>query len=1255
MNPKERRSSLRRPIQLAAQLGVLPGEFWPCQIADFCAEGLFVRYSQDVSRKLDNTLRQSGYDDLKVRFRSPSGEQHELQVRIARRVEGAMGVSFSQGNPGAVSAMLEHCGGEGEQERASLKAPSDRVQYVLHQSARTIVQHLEPLMEDFFVQADKDLEAAALKAGNDQQANEYMDARGQLSARQRAVWQQMANAVKSPLKPASKTYAGAELSVVDKTEFEDWLSIRVMVTRADTRYRGELLQLKLRLDKLGIANATGHQNPLGPALICEAFHGGLEQLGATRNVEKLCLKTFEKSVVQHLEPMYQELNQILVRQGVLPDLDLSRYLSDVIKPAEPPPPLKPEPPVKPEPPESKAPAPEPRRPEAPLVAEQPVTRQIENREPFRSAASPSLTRTAFATIRNLVSTLTASRLKRGDAEPVDFPPGATAITATELQKTLQKLQLEPVTDEKEPKPLRERVFQQVAREDGQALDKEQQETVDVVDRFFQSVVESPRLGEYARRRMRQLEVPVLKVVMRYPEFFEDQESPVRGVMNRLAQLGVRGGRINPVVQRRIDELIDRIVSDFEQDTGVFESAVGELDNLIERQNLVYRRNVERVTAAAEGAQKVSQSKVAVAEALNRKLAGRDVPKAVIGLLDGGWRDLLSLTWLRQGEDSTLWADYLAVIDALLAFADDPTTDINLPDLLRVIQDGLSSISSNHMPATHIREELKRFLVREPETPPQMVPFPEQKAPASETRLSEREQKSLQRWIARAQRLRTGDWLRDQTRPDDPQHIRLVWIARGFTRFVFVNHQGMRVVELDLADLARQMRKGVVVPDYQYERPLVDESIDRMVRNVYEQLSWVSTHDELTGLLSRREFERMLDQQLDRQEDERVLLRLDLRQFRLLNDTAGYQAGDEALKRVATMLLGQVPDGMPVARLSGNEFALLLPGEEAKSRAEEIIREIERLDLCFDDRHYHLSACGGMAHPLPALASAERWLRAAEDALKAAKKQGSGKLVKYTLDEANQALQEQIAAKVASLGELDQERMLLRCQKIIPLHSRSKMTPQYEVLISMYDDEGNLVTGTEFVRMAERYDRMQVVDRWVVGHMLDWLRDHNPDPEHLGGLCINLSGYSLNDETLLEFIYEKLSGKDAPIERLWFEITEAAAITDLAKVADFMHEMKELGCRFCLSDFGSGPVSHHFLRVLPVDLIKLDGAFSEQIRSSQTDQAMVRTMADMAHYMGREVIATRVETREALEALRQLGVDYAQGFIVEKPRLLDSLG
>ncbi len=1257
MDPKERRANPRQPIKLAAQLVVGQGESWPCQISDFCAEGLFIRYSADTARKLDRHHVRTGSDEVGVRFRGADGKsRHELTARIVRQMDGAIGVEFTRPNPQAVEAMLVQCGADRNQDRVSLKPPSERVQFVLRQCARTMVDHIEPLMDACFVQTAEALRQAAQTAGNDQQANEMIDTAGQIPARQRVIWQQMQQALESPLKPERKGAPGMELSLVDKSEFEDWLTIKVMVTKADTQYRGDLLQLKMRFDKLAISNATGHHNPLGPALICDAFHQGLQHLKASRQIEKLCLRVFEANVLQALGPLYKALNDILIRHGVLPDLDLSKYLSERSTGPEP---------EKPRPREQK-PAPatvetattdtdtgqDAGQPE-PVPVDPSIRQAGQASAGFRSYSRAA--QSAFATVRNLLGTLSASRLSRGDPEPVLFEPRARPLSAGEFQRELQQLQSESVDAGTVDASLKDRVVERVKAGGAHALDEEQQGTLDVVDRFFRSVVESPRLSETAQQQLRQLEVPVLKVVLRDRDFFDDQASPVRGVMNRLAQLGIKGGRMNPVIQRRVDDLIARIRTDFEQDTRVFESVQGELDQLIDRQNLVYRRNVERVAAAAEGSQKVSESKQAVKEALEQRLAGRKVPRAVVSLLNGGWRDLLSLTWIRQGPESALWQDYLSVVDSLLMFGDDPDSSVNLPELLRMIQDGLASISSNHIPSSQIRDELKQFLVRKPEAPVERVDIPALREPDErELKKTQREQQGLQRWINRAQKLRTGDWMRDQEKPDQPQYIRVVWIARSFSRFVFVNHQGMRVVELGLEDLARQMRQGIVVPDSLYERPLVDESIDRMVRQVYDQLSWASTHDELTGLLSRREFERMLEQQLTRHEDERVLVRLDLRQFRLLNDTAGFSAGDQAIRQVADILREQVGDGMPLARLVGNEFGFLLPAEKGENHTGAIIKAVEALVLSFDGKQHRLSASAGIAPALPALATGERWLRAAEEACKTAKKQGNGRWTVYSLDAEGQAQQEQIAAKVAGLGNLDEERMLLRCQRIIPLQPQTRMATQYEVLISMYDDGGNLIQAAEFVRMAERYNRMQAVDRWVVGHMLDWLRDTAPDTSHMGGVCINLSGYSLNDESLLEFIYDKLSQKNAPIERLWFEITEAAAINNVQNVAEFMEEMKELGCRFCLGNFGSGPMSYQFMRSLPVDLIKLDGAFTQQVTDSDTDLAMVRSMVDMAHYMDREVIASQVETREALDALRQLGVDYAQGYVIEKPRLLSSL-
>ncbi|WP_404365316.1 DUF1631 family protein [Marinobacter sp.] len=1252
MDPKERRASLRQPIKLAAQIVMEPEKIWPCQIADFCAEGLFLRYSGETSRRINQTLAHTGRDEFVVRFRGLDGRtRHELQVRVVRRMDSAMGVVFSSANPAAVGAMLHQCGADRNQERSALKPPGERVQFVLHQCARAVVQHVEPLMDACFGSMTEGLQEAARRAPSDQQANDYMDTAGQVPIRQRVIWHQMMQSLESPLKPGRKSATAAELSLVDKGDFEDWLTIRVMITKADTLYRHELLQLRMRFDKLSISNATGHQNPLGPALVCEAFAVGLQQLKASRTAGKICLKAFDTVVLQALGPLYVALNDILIRQGVLPDLDLSKYLSERSGRPEPQP-L----PKKKSAEKSAFSQPDPQPEKAPGAApafSRPSRNSTGNANEaarslsagFRSSAR--MAQSAFATVKNLLGTLSAGRAN----EPAPFPPEARPLSAGEFQRELQQLQSHGPSQGTETGSLKDRVVGQIRAGGGLGLNEEQQDTLDVVDRFFQSVAESPKLSEGARQQLRQLEIPVLKVVLRDSAFFDDQTSPVRGVMDRLAQLGGSEGRPNPVVQRRVEELVQRITSEFEQDTRVFERVMEELDTLVERQKQVYQRNVERVTAAAEGSQKVAESRVAVGEALDQRLAGQQVPRVVMTLLSAGWRDLLSLTWIRQGPESPLWHEYLVVVDSLISFGRDMEGGVNLPELLRTIQDGMASISSSHMPSSQVRDELKEFLVRAPGTPVDMVDIPA--APPQpecrESRLAERERRSLQRWVNRVQKLRTGDWMCNQEKADRPQYMRVVWIARGFNRFVFVNNQGMRVVELELEDLARQMQKGILIQDTLYDRPLVDESIDRMVRNVYDQLSWAATHDQVTGLLCRHEFERMLEQQLNRHEDERTLARMSLR----LVDSVPEKIGDPALVKVADILRAEVGDGMPLARLEGNEFSFLLPSEAAETIAERIIRAVENIELIPGGEH-RLTASAGLAPGLSALTTAERWLGAAGEVCRSARDKAGARIMVCQLDAGDHVTQQQIAARVAGLGQLDVERMLLRCQKIIPLHGETSMGAQYEVLISMYDEAGNLIPSAEFVRMAERYNHMQAVDRWVVGHMLDWLTDSRKGRTHTGGMCVKLSGYSLNDEALLEFIYDRLSQKDAPIERLWFEITEPAEINNLTGVVEFIEEMKELGCRFCLGRFGSGAASHEYLRRLPVDLIKLDGACVQRMMTSEADHAVVRSMVNMAHYMKREVIASQVETRETLEALRMLGVDYAQGYAIEKPGLLSSL-
>ena len=427
----------------------------------------------------------------------------------------------------------------------------------------------------------------------------------------------------------------------------------------------------------------------------------------------------------------------------------------------------------------------------------------------------------------------------------------------------------------------------------------------------------------------------------------------------------------------------------------------------------------------------------------------------------------------------------------------------------------------------------------------------------------------------------------------------------------------------------------------------------MVRKVYDQLASAASHDELTGLLERREFERELERQLICWQTPRTLLRLSLRNFSKFSGGAGEQAGDALLQQIAVILSACCVEDTPIARLSGAQFALLLPVEDAMALTCQLSWQVSALQPMLREKPFDLELGAALVPQLETLLNPLLWLDAAEQTLHESgrKREAVGE---YRPAPADKAQQQKIVAKVAGLQNQQQPRLVLRCQKIIPLHLKTRRLTQYDVLTDVYDDDGDLFGGKDFIRLAERYNQIQALDRWVVGTMLDWLEHKADNLQSFSGIIIKLSGHSLNDPALLEFIYEKLSEGEKPTERLCFEITEALAVRDTVTLAGFVREMKELGCCFCLGNISNGPDSFQVLRSLPVDMLKIDSALTANLANSQSDQAMLRSMVEVAHYLEREVMVTQVESRELLALLVKLGVDYAQGTAIEKPGTLDSL-
>ncbi len=432
----------------------------------------------------------------------------------------------------------------------------------------------------------------------------------------------------------------------------------------------------------------------------------------------------------------------------------------------------------------------------------------------------------------------------------------------------------------------------------------------------------------------------------------------------------------------------------------------------------------------------------------------------------------------------------------------------------------------------------------------------------------------------------------------------------------------------------------------------DVSRERRLRRA---LSYQASHDALTGLINRREFESRLNAALTstRRKDSvrNVLLYLDLDQFKLVNDTCGHPAGDRLLKQVTGLLQTRIRSSDTLARLGGDEFGILLSDcspDQAMKIADTLRQAIRDYRFVWHDGALNVGVSIGIVEINPETESMAALMSAADVACYAAKDQGRNRVHVYQQDNVPERHREmQWVSRLTRACEED--RLELYFQPIVPIGANQDVRRHYELMLRMRDEGGTLVQPIEFIPAAERYNVMPGIDRWVVHQALASLAHLARDVSAAYTLSVNLSGTSLNDDHFLEFLINELAAHPLSDGAICFEITETAAMANLANVVYFMRELKGRGCRFSLDDFGSGLSSFMYLKTLPVDYLKIDGQFVENVARDAIDRSMVEAISQIGKAMHIQTIAERVETGEVLAELARLGVGYAQGFHVAAPQ------
>ncbi|MFN2337560.1 MAG: EAL domain-containing protein [Gammaproteobacteria bacterium] len=436
----------------------------------------------------------------------------------------------------------------------------------------------------------------------------------------------------------------------------------------------------------------------------------------------------------------------------------------------------------------------------------------------------------------------------------------------------------------------------------------------------------------------------------------------------------------------------------------------------------------------------------------------------------------------------------------------------------------------------------------------------------------------------------------------------------------------------------------------------------VLRGMARQLRYQASHDLLTGLLNRAEFESRLEAAMEesRREPERrhALAYLDLDQFKVVNDTCGHAAGDRMLKHLARLLHGRLREHDVLARLGGDEFGVLLRDclpHHAEEVADSLRRTVREFRFIWQDRTFDASVSIGLAPLDPACGTVANMLSATDVACQVAKEQGRNRVQVYHPDDAMLARHRREMHWMHEVSRaVEQDRLVLFGQPVVALDPTAGAAPHHvEVLVRMLGESGELELPLVFIPAAERFNIMSSVDRWVVRKTLALMANQRREP---GQLCcaINLSGQSLCDPAFLPYVLEQLRHYDILPANVGFEITETAAIANFAQAQRFLAEIRALGSRFALDDFGSGLSSFGYLKNLPVDFLKIDGSFVRDMVEDSVDHAMVESINQLGHVMGIQTIAEFVENEATLASLRRLGVDYAQGHAVGDVRPLEEL-
>ncbi|MET0024356.1 MAG: DUF1631 family protein [Sedimenticola sp.] len=1227
----ERRKHARLATQHPATFTTPNGKSVNCVVSNFSCGGLFLIFNKDPN------LDKSSSGPCRVNLPQDTGEgDGDLSATVNPVFFGGtgLGVSFVESNFDFIRELIDYRK-LGRQKDTTDEQPSldqgqpqnIQVAPIIAEIRDVAVAYLEEKYPLFIEKTKESLFEAADKAASNTDQSDLFFALSAIEKKGDSARKDLLENIRHGFgnllsHHSSNTITPPfEMDLVDKEEFDEWVLVVSTTTPVEQQFLQELCLLERCFSYLSKRHIHKEINPVSPYFLLWSYDHAIQSTDIPLGAKQVIFQCFSETVLSELEAFYLQLSDLLEAHGIIDRIQSTTFPASPTTDRE-------------------------QRPQVNKARRRGVVETLSdlvgiNRKPRKSVDG-------FSTENSASDEAVLDALD-------NLPKNMTGSVARQLENRLSETSGGTTH-----------------------LPLETRQSIEATASFVSSVREDTVLTNELNQLVAHLEIPLIKGALKDPSLLNTPNHPARKLLDAIAELspylstpGESMGSRNEYMEA-IEQITNLTSGGKDLD---LDQVTDKIETLLSERKKVYESNLSMVVESSRQTEALNHATDTVRSFITDLLSGKAISPALDSLLRLGWIALLIDTCREFTVQSSEWESNAGMIDTFVHHFDgnakDRKTDREEVAYIKaVLEVGFGSHALEPNKAAEFIQQAIQALYKADDNYTAMTagPFVADSAYLEELfapHTSDREKAAadtsrLEQWKETISSLQVGDWVVQRRSQGEVRLINLAWLNDTRGRFVFVDGSGAKSLDTDSATLATLFNEQALSLLENSELPIVDRAIDRALRKTFNQIKEETGRDQLTGLMSRKAFEREISMLLESAKIDNsthLLISIDIDQFSVINDACGIKGGDQLLVSAANILRTYMPQGALAGRIGDDEFGLLI--ESATSHHGHTIAENQRKAMAnyrfiWEANTLSFTVSIGIVEITCDGENAKALLMAAASATNMAKRDGRNCTRIYQPTDERFTEHQQLIKSVPIIETaLEKNQLTLYSMLIEPIFLEEDTPPHNEVLLRVYDDKGQPSSPVSFIQAAEQYNRMTSVDRWVVNEFFQWLEKRAEQLKPEEHFCLNLSVQSMLDETFGEFLKKKILGSGFPPERLGFEVTETAFARDIDKIKRFINETKALGCRFLLDDFGSGYSSYSYLKELPVDIIKIDGVFVKDMLDDESSHAMVKSITDVAHMMGKQVIAEFVENEAILIELRNLGVDYAQGYGIGQPAKLDS--